>query len=712
MNCFSVERFKEEGFEIKEFLEELYEECRRKEGSTCDKIKKELETIKDALAYKETELKEKKVYYSDRSKIEEISNSLSSIELSKYSNEFIRVCKERDAFLKRNRFISYFTAVEKNTLMEIAETEKETRLQEIAEFVDLLTGSNKYANHKRKSTDGSIGSSITHAIKSLNPFSHSNGNSNGGNSKNDSNNGNSVKSESSKNDDKNSLYNGNNNGNTSANSANVLHDGVEGGESAAVSDSMQERLDGYKKDLLSLAMSSYNSCISSGNHELAKKYASVCCVLGNTSYPIDYLVNNDKAMPEFPSMIVTEIDLLKENALHDLAKYLDTLQEHIEEKVEMIKDIFINNQYIAPGQPSSSNIIAEIYEVVRHLFKRLFSPVGSSIASISDPVEYLITVETVLSHGAIIKERVSYILPDVRDKICKYSVLSLSEDELLGREMESMNLIVNGLIKAVSSGKSSLKYKINGEVLTQLRSPLESVFKYMAVCSRISMRCNKLSYSSKVADQIYQTQIHGFTLLMNSIFSTKYAPYLGTSLHLNLYLCIKTFYKKLTSKCGNEKSISKIISQLNKEEGARNRSILNNEMAHLVKKLDKYLDEYKSEETVELMNKSFAHLVDTPILSTVVNETLEIFSSKIKEKAFTRSSIKEVKSMLEYITVFYKSIKVLKTTEVEKKVRKIKMLVEGVLVDSEDVDRILDVSRATREEEQMLRRLRERVKNK
>lgn len=672
MNCFTIERFREEGFQLKEFLEEVYEECRRRDGTTCDRVISDLKAIKEAISYKESELKDKKIYFADKASIEELSNLLSSIDLARDSIEFVRISKERDSFLKRNRFIEYFTAVEKNTLMDILD-EKEERLQEIVEFIEALTEFNE-VNRQRIEEEGRDSKNSSDKKNSSAPDSHGDGET----------------------------------------SATELQNGSP--SEMYLSDTIQGRLDRYRKKLLSQAMKSYASAIEKNLVEQAKKSAVICYRFGHIMYPIEHLVKNQKPLP-YPSIIITEIDLLKENTLHELVKYLEEAQGEIEEKIELIKDLIINNQYIRSSMLSNplkgeegpgAKGVVEVFETVRKLLSTFMEPPISSLNSIRDPVEYLVTAETITTRTSIIKNRIYHILPDIKDKIVAYSVFNVSEEDLFKKEEEAINIVVNGLVNSIKTGKSTLKYKLNGEVITLIKTPVEAVFKYMAFCNRMALRSSRLLYSSKAMDQIYQSQLLGFTLLLNTIFSSKYAPYLGTNLHLSVYICIKTFYKKLLGKYGT-KGISKIISQLNKEENNRNREIFNSEMVYLINKLQEHLVEYKSEETVELLTKAFAHLESTPILNTVVNETLEIFYTKLKERAFTRTTLSEVKSMLEYVKVLHKSIKPLKTETVEKKIRKMKVLLEGILVDREDLDRILDIAKATHEEEEIIKRIRDRV---
>lgn len=662
MNCFTIERFKEEGFELKEFLESTYEECRRRGGDAYEKIKTDLETIKEAISYKECELKDKKLHFVDRASIEEISNSLSSIEISRDSIEFIRISKERDGFMKRNRFIEYLTAVEENTLMDALD-KKEERLQEITEFLEILTEFNTATQKKKEE-------------KTKEPAHGTDSSADEPETKKSS----------------------------------TQKEKEIPQESMCLSDSIQGRLERYKKKLLAQAMKTYAKAIESNKIEQAKKSAVVCYRFGHTMYPIEYLVKNQKPLP-YPSIILTDLDMLKENTLKELIKYLEDAQEEIERKVELIKDLIVNNQYmtssLSAGEGDRKGSV-EVFQVVRKLLSTFMEPVVNALNTIRDPVEYLITAETITTRAGIIKSRIYSILPDLKEKIENHPVLSVPEEELFKKEEESINTIVNGLIDTIKTGKSTLKYKLNGEVIGAIKAPVESVFKYMAVCNRMAVRGSRLAYSNKIMDQIYQSQLLGFTLLLNSIFSSKYVSYIGTNLHLSVYLCIKTFYKKLLGKYGL-KSISKVISQLNKEEALRSKEILNNEMIYLIDKLQGYLNECKSEETVEILTRSFRHLENTPILNTVVNETLEIFYTKIKERAFTRTTKNEIKDILDYIKVLYKSIKSLRTETVEKKIRKMKVLLEGALVDKEDLDRILDMAKATPEEEEITRRLRDRI---
>lgn len=654
MNSYTVDRFKEESFDVKGFLEEVYEECSRKGGNSCENIQDDLEKIKEALSYKEEELKSKKVYFSGKDKIESLSNALSSIELSSYSQEFIKISKKIDEFLKRDRFIDYSLSTEKNTLLDSIETPAD--LLEIAEFVEIAIQEEAGWTKKEKE-ESSLVNTVVNAFSSF---------STGG--------------ESSAGED----------------------------TGADVSDKILNRLNRYKKKIINLAKRSYISAIDKNDLETAKKSAVLCYTLGLGAYPLEYLVKNLKVVEYVPT-IITELDVLKENTLSDLIAYLERVEESAENSVYLIKDLAINNEYIEEKKKGVRAVNSvEIFALVKKLLSRMFSPVISTLERIEDPLEYLACVETILIRGSILTNRIYQIIPELKDKIRTYSVISISEDELFRKETESLHIVVDGLTKALSTGKSTLKYKLNGETLTSIKTPVESVFQYMAVCNKMSNRYNRLAYSSKILEELYKSQLLGFTLILDSIFSKKYVAYLGTNLHLSLYLCIKTFYTKITNE-NNTESIGKVFDRLNSVEPDRSKRIFSGELSFLIDKLEDLLSQYDSERTVQLLTSSFHHIMNTPIFTVIVKETLQIFYTKIKEKAFTRTSTEEVRSTIEYIQDITKYVKTLRVGS-EKNLKTLKNLLEGVLVEETDVDRMLDLVKASHEERQTIKRIRERVK--
>ncbi|KAH9386587.1 uncharacterized protein NEMAJ01_1483 [Nematocida major] len=693
MNCFSVDRFKEEAFDVKELLEEVYEECRHKGAGVCDVVIAELEKIKEALSYKEEELREQKVHFSGKSQIEELSNALSSIEMSPYSLEFTKIFSERDRLLKRERYTEYLASAENGSLLRDAQTPSD--LVEIAEFVQLVIQEAGQDENlvEGESFLGGLASSIPEAISSAVSLVAPSGPVEGSSSGEPASAGgvpNSVIAS----------------GSVPEGRGPVLESAPGGGR--VLTRSLLGRLEGYKRKLARLAKSTYKEAVQSENMEMAKKAAALCRVLGMHAYPIEHLVSTQNA-PSYSAPILTELDLLKENALQEMVRHLAKVQERMENAAYLIKDLIVGNQYLHKNSVSAEAFDAnEIFVLIKKLLESSFAPVLEAIEGSDDPLEYLIAVETVFSHMALLRGRLCSIVPCIKDRMQTFSVLSVPEDELLKKEAEAIHVVVNGLVKAVVSGKSVLKYRLNGEVITSLKNPIEAVFRYTAVCSKTSLRSGRLGYSSKVLDTLYKSQQGGFTALLDAVFGRKYVPYLGTAMHLNTYICIKNFYKKLCTPANSE-SISKALVQLNACESERSKNISTFEMSYLVEKFEELLVEAKAQETVLLLNEAFHHIEDSPIFGAVAKETLQILYTKIRERAFTRTHIQDVKNILEYIDSIHRPLKGLKTG-VEKKLKNLKGLLEAVFVDASDVERIFDLVKASEEEKSIILRLRERVK--
>ncbi|KAI5137249.1 hypothetical protein NEAUS06_2163 [Nematocida ausubeli] len=673
MYCLNIDRFKESSFHIQEYLEEIYEECMKRETTSCESIITELEKIKEALHYKEEEIKDKNICFSGRGKIEELGNALSSIELSPESTQFIQIMQERDLVKKRGRYIGYCSLVEEDALL--SNVESSAQLLEIAEFVQLLTCLASASPPPKK-----VHSSILGTLSSV--F------------------GSSPEKEDKEASETAAFQN-----------AQVIKDlDLSEASSLVVSEELLHRLKRYRKKIISLAKESYSSAIEKNNLEEAMKTAVLFYTLDLKTYPIEYLINNQKPLP-YTAAFVADIDVVKDNALPDLNQYLTEVAERIEETVHIIKDMLINNHYMLDKSKSASvQNPAEIFLIIKKLLSNSFLPVTAALNSIDDPVEYLITLETILMHTTMLKDRICYILPCIKTRLKKHSVLHISEDLLLENETASMRVIFDGLSKAVITKKSTLKYKINGEVLTALKTPLEAVFRYMAYCHKVANRSAKLEYSPKILELLFNFQLRGFTLILDGVFSRKYAPYLGTKLHLDVYLCIKKYYKKVRTQ-SNEGFISSVLGKLNQIEAERNKNISSSEMHYLITRLDDLLGVYNTEETIDLLSSSFNYLPSAPIYKSIIKETFNIFYIKIKEKVYTRTTLKDVKRSIQYISALYKYSKTLKTP-VDKSLKRLKDLLDSALVDESDLNRIFDLVKATSEEQKVIKRIRESINSK
>ncbi|EIJ93456.1 hypothetical protein NEPAR06_0426 [Nematocida parisii] len=673
MYCVNIDRFKEDSFHIQEYLEEVYDQCTKQENVSCDFIIAELHKIKEALVYKEEEIKDKKIYFSGKERIEELGGVLSSVVLSSESLEFMRIMDDYEKIKKKGRYMEYCILAEEDALLDrIGESQS---LLEISEFLQVLLDAASVAPPSKKSNTSVLGS-ISNVFESVI--------------------GNKPEEESP---------------NQRKPDSKELVDefNLSEKEGVLVSGVLLNRLNQYKKRIVSLAKTSYVDAIEKNNIDDAKKTAVLCYTLGLNTYAIDHLIKSQKPLP-YSSIIVPDIDLVKESTLSDLVDYLNNVNDRVETTVYLIKDLLINNHYMMNKEENSCILSPlEMFGLIKNLLNTSFSSVISAINTIDDPVEYLITAETIISHISLLKDRICYIIPGVKPRLMKHSIVHMVEDDLLEKETESMRIIFNGLVKAVTSNKSTLKYKINGEKLTELKTPLEAVFRYMAFCHKVSNRSVKFGYSHKILELLFNFQLRGFTAILDAIFSKKYIPYLGTKLHLDTYLCIKKYYKKVCNPV-NEECVSSVVNKLNQIEITRNKNISSAEMHYLISKLEAPLNAYDAQGTVSLLSESFNYLPSTPVYKVIIIETVEIFYIKIKERVYTRTSIKEVKKSLDYINILYKYSKTLKT-QIDRKLKRLKDLLEGALVDESDLYRIFDLVKATNEEQKVIKRIRERIRS-
>ncbi|OAG29302.1 hypothetical protein NEDG_01375 [Nematocida displodere] len=144
MHCFTVDRFREERFSLKEFLDEIYRLSRSSlpQAQTILAQSQEMYKLKDALEYKEQELLHSTELsteaYDMKEEIESVANSLSSLHLSPESDAFCLLVRERNTAQKKLRFIEYLAMLESHALGDALKASGEWLV--LAEFFSLFRG--------------------------------------------------------------------------------------------------------------------------------------------------------------------------------------------------------------------------------------------------------------------------------------------------------------------------------------------------------------------------------------------------------------------------------------------------------------------------------------------------------------------------------------------------------------------------------------------
>ncbi|KAI5180605.1 hypothetical protein NEOKW01_0889 [Nematocida sp. AWRm80] len=148
MELSSIERFKDDQFDIRDYLEEVYSEGRRNGSSVLSTLYKEVCKIKDALDYKEEELKTLREDSTPKDEIEEICNSLASLTVSEVSSVYLRSIDTKKKYIFKLDLIKYLEHLENNTLNITPEEISSSKPLALVTLLMALKESNKEYKEK------------------------------------------------------------------------------------------------------------------------------------------------------------------------------------------------------------------------------------------------------------------------------------------------------------------------------------------------------------------------------------------------------------------------------------------------------------------------------------------------------------------------------------------------------------------------------------
>lgn len=115
MEALSADRFKEEGYTLRGLVEEIYLLAREGKAEYIGSTLKEAKRIKDALEYKEREVKSTlKGGEVEKEEVEELAKSLSAVKVSPASLRLLELCKERERIHRISVCIKYIDLVSGN----------------------------------------------------------------------------------------------------------------------------------------------------------------------------------------------------------------------------------------------------------------------------------------------------------------------------------------------------------------------------------------------------------------------------------------------------------------------------------------------------------------------------------------------------------------------------------------------------------------------
>jgi len=611
MGCFTVERFREEGYSLKEFLEEVYMDSRHGGSKRAEEIYQELLKIREALEYREVELQSITEEETSKEEIEEIADSLSLVDISVSSKEYLKIFADKTTAEKKSRFIEYLERAEDGSILEEIKSSEENWV-EIAEFLGVI----------RKIEE--------------------------------------------------------------------------------IEDAVRDAVHGCATYLTAEAKKKYSRLVEEGKYREAGDIAGALFYLECKGYPVECLLKGNTV--KYNRTYLQRIELVEPLRAHSIAKYLDSVQEEIEKKMELCREILLQREGV-----DEEEYFESAYRLFKKVAEGMLAPVVEEIWGAEDPFEFLCKLEYVVKRVRLIKEEGARIVPRYREKIGRLELVRVSAEECVQKEMEgTKNLLENFL--SVLKGKSSTKYVLRGESAgAEPKSADEVLFRYLAACRRSLERGAVLGYGFSGYEELLRSQMVGHSLLISKICEEGEArPFLALSLHLCMYLCVKQMYKDSAGQ-ENAEAVHGALQEFTNTEDRRSKTIFHREKNSLMKTIEKSVEEIDSGAAVEALKNALKYL-DYSVLSDYVTETvLSEVSEKIKIFLFSRSSAEEIKKIIYYVKDIRKYAASLEVVSAEKTLSRIKTLGEALLVNKEDVKRVLDSISATNEEILIVRKSRTRM---
>ncbi|KAI5190360.1 hypothetical protein NECID01_0952 [Nematocida sp. AWRm77] len=608
MEGFSVDRFREEEFSQKEFLEEVYTECKREGAKKAEEILQEMDKIKEALEYKENELLSIAEESVSREEVEEMANSLSSIKLSAESKTFLEIASEKALFQKKLSFVKYVELLESSTLLEEVK-HSETAWECLAEFLN-----------------------VAEQVEELD---------------------------------------------------------------AKAKEAVAEA----KSCLVLSAKGKYAHALEEGDYEQAGTLAGILFVLECREYPIDCLLGNKST--EYIHTLVDKLDLVETLNVHTLTAYMESIADEVAKKTELCKAILMKKEKVDEGEYSRC-----LFRLFKQTVETMVSPVLEDILQVEDPFEYLAKVEYAAQQLEEIKESACRANPRYKDKIKHLNFLKTKPEECCRREVEGVHLLLNGFA-ATLQGKSTLKHTIQGECITaEPKTAFELVFRFLAVCRKAVLRARVLKYPQQVLEMLVKSQTAGHSLLLSQVCTAKDPrPFSLVSVHLSVYLCIKKMYTDVSTP-ETASVLADGIAALSRTENTRSKQIFSREKAALLKAMQKSLDAFSAQGALGVLEKALKFLGGSPLFDTAADAVMKEHVLMVKTKVLTRTAKDSVKKLVIYIKEIRKFSKVLELVHVEKSLSRLRTLSEALLVDSDDMQRLLDSVSATPEEVEQVKKAR------
>ncbi|KAI5172507.1 hypothetical protein NEFER03_1582 [Nematocida sp. LUAm3] len=666
MDWLTIERFKEEGYKVEGLIEEIYYEHWSTRGKGVSDAIKELKRIEEAIQYKEREIGEFSKEESPKEEIEEMVDALSSFCVSSQGEKYLKTIRRTEACKRRISYMLYMDVLEKDKLDgKVKEKEK---WKELAKFLQRME------------------------------------------------------------------------------------------ENEEVSEDLLIRINRCSSSLVKDAKDEYDKAIKEKEIERARDITDVLTILGHRNHVLHGLLA-DKPTVYLPA-IIEKIDLIEGIESQVFKEHVKETLESIKRKIALFQRLCVRGEdeeedelYIdvelvdihakaslSKAQPprdtpeekkkkekninvpskkgkkekiftEKQSFLLSIPLVIEKLIASKIGDIQNTIAQSDDPFEYLCKLDSSYSSIQVLLHHCSQMFPREKVQIQRIEVIKVDQDITIQKEIETIKKVLDLLLGADSETRP--RYLCKGEPVYQEHISPEGVFKYMAICRRSMQRAKALGYTAQNLEQILKVHMAGYSLILLRLCTKDIQPFYALSMHLNFFLCIKRMYKAIISNFGGttySSALQEALENFSSTENKRSHSLLHLQKEKALSLLSPHIKSFKKEETINGLNDLLKSIRSTPFFDEVAEALLTDLFSEVEKLSKKVKTQDEVSKIIDYAKEIRKYVKTLSLIDLQRTISHQKDLWEALLVEEEDLLRVLEAIQATDSEIEQVKTRRGEIK--
>ncbi|KAI5187196.1 hypothetical protein NEHOM01_2001 [Nematocida homosporus] len=416
-----------------------------------------------------------------------------------------------------------------------------------------------------------------------------------------------------------------------------------------------------------------------GDLETAGRAADTILVLGG-SLPVEeanrVLGGSEGSRSGYIHAVVESLDLVLGVESRVLMGYLEEFVVGIGRRAVVLRSLL--------GEATER--VPLLVRLLDEAVEKGLAPVLADIRAAHDPYERLLKTERVVVASQAAVAKVWEVLPGLRVELERLS-WSPDLEGCLSWELEGIRGLVGRLAGAANQKP---RYVVKGEALAA--SSAAGLFMYLAVARRAASRAKELGYSRPARDELHLAYLQG----ASAALETALGETTGVErmcLHLSLFVGARRVLRSFG-----------VVTSFEAAEEQRSKGLAEKASGMALEAV-RVAWRARNVEGVRLLG-CFEQLRGTSVGEWATGTLLGAHTHDLETEAWQVSSADDAQAVAAYVSAVRGVARRMEVPEVSRRLTRVKKLVSALLVEPEDVPRVLESAGATPEEEAAIKQTR------